>query len=98
MQRKLIRSYRHGFSGFAARLTKEEALALEKRAGVVSVFVDPIYQLHTTRSWDFLKQMTVESEAVILDEDGGKAPSRQTWDTIVGLLDTGELLMHDFYV
>ncbi|KAF2310150.1 hypothetical protein GH714_006753 [Hevea brasiliensis] len=54
----ILRSYRHGFSGFAARLSEAEAQSIAQRPGVASVFPDPVFQLHTTRSWDFLKYQT----------------------------------------
>ncbi|XP_042392550.1 CO(2)-response secreted protease-like [Zingiber officinale] len=85
--KKLIRSYRHGFSGFSARLSKEQAVAIAQKPGVLSVFEDPIYQLHTTRSWDFLQQTSVEIDSN-LDEDDAPSP-RPISDTIIGLLDTG---------
>ena len=52
--------------------------------GVVSVFPDPVLQLHTTRSWDFL-----ESEL------GMKPRGRPTYhnsstEVIVGVIDTGK--------
>ncbi|KAG1361960.1 Subtilisin-like protease [Cocos nucifera] len=81
-EKTLIRSYRHGFSGFAARLSKEEALAISRKAGVVSVFVDPIYQLHTTRSWDFLQQTMLETDT---NPDSDPPSSAQASDTIIGM-------------
>ncbi|RRT35837.1 hypothetical protein B296_00051074, partial [Ensete ventricosum] len=84
----VLTSYRHGFSGFAARLSEEEALSISEKAGVVSVFVDPIYQLHTTRSWDFLRQTSLETDS---EPDEEAASSPQTSDTIIGFLDTGKL-------
>ncbi|WOK98805.1 hypothetical protein Cni_G07517 [Canna indica] len=89
VEKNLIRTYKHGFSGFTARLSKEEALAISKKAGVVSVFVDPIYQLHTTRSWDFLQRTSLETDSNPDDGREDTAASRQTYDTIIGLLDTG---------
>ncbi|CAL5089949.1 unnamed protein product [Urochloa decumbens] len=59
----VVRQYKHGFSGFAARLSEAEAAALRRKPGVVSVFPDPVYQLHTTRSWDFLQQTAVKIDA-----------------------------------
>lgn len=85
----MIRRYEHAFSGFAARLSKEEALAISKKPGVVSVFADPMYQLHTTRSWDFLQQTSVEIDANRDSSDGPSASGPA--DTIIGLLDTGKL-------
>ncbi|MQM04607.1 hypothetical protein Taro_037409 [Colocasia esculenta] len=84
----LVRSYRYGFSGFAAKLSKEEALAVSKKPGVVSVFADPVLQLHTTRSWDFLRQSSVETDSRPASEDGAPVAGG-TADTIIGLLDTG---------
>ncbi|KAK8956684.1 Subtilisin-like protease [Platanthera zijinensis] len=86
--KSLIHQYKHGFSGFAARFSKDEADAIRLKEGVVSVFVDPIYELHTTRSWDFLQETSVET-------DSGRAAVAASFplsggsDTIVGLLDTG---------
>ncbi|CAL9089721.1 unnamed protein product [Musa textilis] len=85
-EKTLLWSYRHGFSGFAARLSKEEAVAIGEKARVVSVFLDPIYQLHTTRSWDFLRQTSLETDSKP-DEEAASSP--QTSDTIIGFLDTG---------
>ncbi|XP_004514295.1 CO(2)-response secreted protease-like [Cicer arietinum] len=78
----LIHHYSHAFSGFSAMLTHTEASALSGHDGVVSVFPDPILQLHTTRSWDFL------------DSDLGMKPpsttqSHSSTDIIIGLIDTG---------
>ncbi|XP_057516100.1 CO(2)-response secreted protease [Amaranthus tricolor] len=79
----LVHNYKKGFSGFAARLTKTEAEEMGRQAGVVSVFPDPMLQLHTTRSWDFLKYGTsllIDSTPVLASQGS---------DTIVGILDTG---------
>ncbi|KEH19206.1 subtilisin-like serine protease [Medicago truncatula] len=81
---KLIHHYNHAFSGFSAMLTQSEASALSGHDGVVSVFPDPILELHTTRSWDFL------------DSDLGMKPSTNVLthqhssnDIIIALIDTG---------
>jgi hypothetical protein len=71
----VVHQYKHGFSGFAARLSKDEAAALRRKPGVVSVFADPVYQLHTTRSWDFLQQTTT---AVKIDDAAGAGPARRS--------------------
>lgn len=90
----VVQQYKHGFSGFAARLSKDEAAALRRKPGVVSVFADPVYQLHTTRSWDFLQQNAVKIDSARRSPGGTKpaassTPSSPTMDTIIGLLDSG---------
>ncbi|XP_031265436.1 CO(2)-response secreted protease-like [Pistacia vera] len=85
-QNALLYSYGHGFSGFAARLSSEEAHALSKKAGVVSVFPDPVLQLHTTRSWDFLKYQ--DDLLIDFNPTDSESPSQGS-DTVIGILDTG---------
>ncbi|XP_042493763.1 CO(2)-response secreted protease-like [Macadamia integrifolia] len=85
VEKSLLYSYKHGFSGFAARLTAEEARRMAEKPGVVSVFVDPILNLHTTRSWDFLNYQTDLKTDPTPDLDSATRGS----DTIVGILDTG---------
>jgi hypothetical protein len=100
----VVQQYKHAFSGFAARLSAAEAAALRRKPGVISVFADPVYHLHTTRSWDFLQQQTTAAVDV---KTGGSARRRRrspraraaaasastssspTADTIIGLLDSG---------
>eukprot|EP00268_Persea_americana_P052589 TRINITY_DN5896_c2_g1_i1.p1 TRINITY_DN5896_c2_g1~~TRINITY_DN5896_c2_g1_i1.p1 ORF type:complete len:776 (-),score=95.66 TRINITY_DN5896_c2_g1_i1:137-2464(-) len=77
----IIHGYNHAFMGFSAMLTDKEASVLSGHAGVVSVFPDPILQLHTTHSWDFL-----EKEA--RPRHGQRYP-HFTRDVIVGMIDTG---------
>ncbi|VFQ62468.1 unnamed protein product [Cuscuta campestris] len=80
----LVHSYTNGFLGFAARLTEDEAQSIAREPEVVSVFPDPILQLHTTRSWDFLKSSADHS----WDRPSSSSSSTGT-DTIIGILDTG---------
>ncbi|URE34151.1 Peptidase inhibitor I9 [Musa troglodytarum] len=66
--------------GFSARLTPAEALALERRPGVLGVVAEARYELHTTRTPEFLG----------LDSTEGFIPqSNTTSDVVVGVLDTG---------
>ncbi|XP_031120553.1 CO(2)-response secreted protease-like [Ipomoea triloba] len=88
----LVYSYTNGFSGFSARLTEEEARSIAQEPGVVSVFPDPILQLHTTRSWDFLNSLSDKkfSAATIRPKSARAQPSSSgEADTIIGILDTG---------
>jgi subtilisin family serine protease len=81
-EKALIHNYKHGFSGFAARLSKSEANSIAQQPGVVSVFPDPILNLHTTHSWDFLKLQT----QVKIDDTLSNSSSS---DIVIGMLDTG---------
>lgn len=84
----VVHSYNNGFSGFAARLSEAEAKSIAQKPGVISVFPDPILQLHTTRSWDFLQYQTeVESSSGPISGSDNASPKGV--DTIIGILDTG---------
>ncbi|CAN4123018.1 unnamed protein product [Withania somnifera] len=84
----VVHSFNNGFTGFAARLSEAEAKSIAQRPGVISVFPDPILQLHTTRSWDFLQYQTevvINSGPTSSSDDS----SPKGADTIIGILDTG---------
>ncbi|XP_051129684.1 cucumisin-like [Andrographis paniculata] len=76
-KKSLIYTYGRSFDGFAAMLTPDEARAISEMEGVVSVNPNRVYELHTTRSWDFVNLTT--------DKLG--VPSES--DVVIGLLDTG---------
>ncbi|GLJ34946.1 hypothetical protein SUGI_0703190 [Cryptomeria japonica] len=85
----LLYSYKHGFNGFAAHLSSEEASVISEMEGVISVFPSKRRRMHTTRSWRFLGISDGKHEA-----DGPSSSSlwkRANYgqDTIVGLLDSG---------
>lgn len=84
----MVQTYRYGFSGFAARISEEEARSIAQKPGVVSVFSDPLLQLHTTRSWDFLKYQTSLKIDSKPNSDNGSSSLGS--DTIIGILDTGK--------
>lgn len=79
---RIIYNYENAFHGVAAKLTEEEAEKLEQEDGVVSIFPETKYELHTTRSPMFLG----------LDRQDSTSFASQTvasHDVIVGVLDTG---------
>ncbi|KAG6660338.1 subtilisin-like protease SBT1.3 [Carya illinoinensis] len=79
---RIIYSYQTAIHGVAALLSQEEAERLEDEHGVVAIFPDTKYQLHTTRSPAFLGLEPEDSTSVwsqkVLDHD-----------VVVGVLDTG---------
>ncbi|XP_055826022.1 subtilisin-like protease SBT1.3 [Solanum dulcamara] len=81
-EERILYSYQTAFHGVAAQLSEEEVKKLQERNGVLAVFPETKYQLHTTRSPLFLG----------LDrEDSSKLWSDRLSDhnVIVGVLDTG---------
>ncbi|KAF7026665.1 hypothetical protein CFC21_038762 [Triticum aestivum] len=78
-------NYKHGFSGFAAMLTPEQAKQLAEVPEVISVEKNKIHTTATTRSWDFLGlnyQMTSTSNGLLKGSKYGE-------DVIIGVVDTG---------
>ncbi|XAR73648.1 Cucumisin [Bertholletia excelsa] len=78
-----VYSYRHGFRGFAAKLTEDQASEMAKMDGVVSVFPNRKRKLHTTHSWDFMG---------LLGEEAMEIPGYSTKNqvnVIIGFIDTG---------
>ncbi|CAK8538966.1 unnamed protein product [Lathyrus sativus] len=78
-------SYNRHINGFAAMLEDDEAEELARNPNVVSVSLNKMHELHTTRSWEFLGL-----------EGNGIAPKDSSWElarygegTIIGNLDTG---------
>lgn len=77
----IIYSYKHGFRGFSAKLTEEQAATLASRGDVAKVFKSEVRQLHTTRSWEFL--------GLPMTEVGGIPHSSSHHRVILGVFDTG---------
>ncbi|VAI20216.1 unnamed protein product [Triticum turgidum subsp. durum] len=80
----ILYSYRHGFSGFAAVLTNAQAAQLSDWPGVVRVVRNRVLDLHTTRSWDFMRVNPSPSGG-----SGILSGSKFGEDSIIGVLDTG---------
>lgn len=78
-----VYSYRHGFKGFAAKLTEKQASEISKMPGVVSVFPNTKRNLHTTHSWDFMGLSEDETMEI-----PGFSTKNQV-NVIIGFIDTG---------
>ncbi|XP_054779823.1 subtilisin-like serine-protease S isoform X4 [Prosopis cineraria] len=78
-----VYSYRHGFKGFAAKLTVEQASQISDMPGVVSVFPNSKRILHTTHSWDFIGLPDDKSMEIF-----GHSTRNQA-NVIIGFIDTG---------
>lgn len=76
----MLYAYDKVMHGFSTRLTVEEAGLLEKQPGIISVQEEVIYELHTTRSPEFLG---LELSNMMVHEAGASG------DVIVGVVDTG---------
>ncbi|KAK9292070.1 hypothetical protein L1049_020025 [Liquidambar formosana] len=81
-EERIIYSYQTAFHGVAARLSEEEANRLQEQHGVVAIFPETVYQLHTTRSPVFLGLEREDSTSVWSDK-------LSSHDVVVGVLDTG---------
>ncbi|CAI0424438.1 unnamed protein product, partial [Linum tenue] len=81
-EESILYSYKHGFSGFAAALTKSQAKLIADSPGVVWVARNRILTTQTTRSWDYLR---VKPEL----PDGIASRGHSGAGSIVGVMDTG---------
>jgi subtilisin family serine protease len=77
---KMLYTYNNIIHGFSTRLTAEEVKSLEKQPGILSILPEVRYELHTTRTPEFLG---LEKPEVLFPthEEAG--------EVIVGVLDTG---------
>lgn len=77
---EMLYTYNNVLHGFSTRLTPEQARAMATRPGILSVFPEMRYQLHTTRTPSFLG----------LDQNTALFPeSDSSNEVVVGVLDTG---------
>ncbi|OIW15625.1 hypothetical protein TanjilG_08201 [Lupinus angustifolius] len=77
---EMLYTYKHVAHGFSTRLTAQEAEALEKQPGILSIIPEVIYNLHTTRTPQFLG---IDKTTTVLPDSG------QVSQVIIGVLDTG---------
>ncbi|KAK9122340.1 hypothetical protein Syun_019957 [Stephania yunnanensis] len=78
----MMYSYKHGFSGFAAKLTLAQAQQLSELPGVIHVVPNRLHRIQTTRSWDYLG-LSPHSPNNLLNQ------SNMGDGIIIGVLDTG---------
>ncbi|EPS61757.1 hypothetical protein M569_13035, partial [Genlisea aurea] len=81
-EERILYTFGTAFHGVAVQLNEEEIARLGQRNGVVSVFPETVYHLHTTRSPLFLG---LESE----DSTSSWPTEVSEYDVVVGVLDTG---------
>ncbi|CAI0382814.1 unnamed protein product [Linum tenue] len=81
----ILNTYSHGLSGFAARLSAKEVESIAAQPGVVSVFPDSNLQLHTTRSWDFLQDLSGSNAVPPLPASSRPDSS----NVVIGIFDSG---------
>ncbi|KAF8033412.1 hypothetical protein BT93_D2120 [Corymbia citriodora subsp. variegata] len=78
----ILYSYKHGFSGFAARLTSSQAEEITNFPGVLQVIPNRIHKIYTTRSWDFLGLHQNKMSNLLTRSSQGEG-------IIIGVIDTG---------
>ncbi|WCJ31354.1 Subtilase family protein [Euphorbia peplus] len=77
---QMLYTYEHAIHGYSTRLTEEEAELLKTQPGILSVLPEMRYELHTTRTPEFLG----------LDKNADMFPQSDSGsDVIIGVLDTG---------
>ncbi|KAK4715951.1 hypothetical protein R3W88_014289 [Solanum pinnatisectum] len=81
-KKQMVYSYRHGFSGFAAKLTDHQAKQIGELSDVVRVIQNPVYKTRTSRSWDFLGLSKNDPNNLLNKTNQGDG-------SIIGILDSG---------
>lgn len=77
---EMIYTYNNVIHGFSTRLTAEEVRLLEGQPGILSVLPELKYELHTTRTPEFLG---LDKSASIIPESNSGS------EVVIGVLDTG---------
>ncbi|KAG8381590.1 hypothetical protein BUALT_Bualt06G0137300 [Buddleja alternifolia] len=78
----MIYSYRHGFSGFAAKMTESHAQYIAGLPGVIEVLPNILYKLQTTRSMEYLGLSRADSNSLLNVANQGDG-------VIIGVIDSG---------
>ncbi|XP_031498064.1 subtilisin-like protease SBT3.9 [Nymphaea colorata] len=78
----ILYSYKHGFSGFAVRLTESQAKLISELPEVVHVIPSETHELHTTRSWDYLGLDPGNPNSLLSEANHGDG-------VIIGIIDSG---------
>ena len=81
----LLYSYT-AYNGFAASLDPEQVESLRRSDSVLGVYEDTVYQLHTTRTPEFLG---LETESGLWEGHNTQDLDQASHDVIIGVLDTG---------
>ncbi|XP_010059854.2 subtilisin-like protease SBT1.7 [Eucalyptus grandis] len=85
----MLYTYNSVLHGFSARLTAKEAELLEKQPGILSVLPEVRYELHTTRTPEFLgleknealyPESNLASEVIVAVLDTGAWPELKSYD------------------
>ncbi|KAL9403297.1 hypothetical protein Peur_000269 [Populus x canadensis] len=80
--KSMVYSYKHGFSGFAAMLSVDQAKMIAELPGVVHVTRNQLHSLQTTRSWDYLGLSTHSPSNLLHKAKNGDG-------IIIGFFDSG---------
>jgi subtilisin family serine protease len=82
----LLYAYTTAYHGFAASLDPDQVESLRRSESVLGVYEDTVYNLHTTRTPEFLG---LDTESGLWAGHNTQDLDQASHDVIVGLLDTG---------
>ncbi|CAN6937518.1 unnamed protein product [Brassica oleracea] len=81
-QKSIVYNYRHGFSGFAAKLTASQAKNLSAHPEVLCVIPSRTLRSKTTRTFDYLGLLPSSPKGLLHDTRLGS-------EAIIGIIDSG---------
>ncbi|XP_047313091.1 subtilisin-like protease SBT1.5 [Impatiens glandulifera] len=79
---EFIHLYTTVFNGFSAKLTEEQVQDLSRKREVLGIIPDIVYQIHTTRTPEFLGLTTRNPISLLKKSNGGS-------NVVIGFFDTG---------